>query len=141
MIFTELNWAAIAVAGLAGIVIGAVWFGPKTFFPIWWKLQGKRPEDAAGGSNMGAIFGATFAGAFVMAIALAVFLEYAFTVDPNYGVLNGGLAGAFFGFGIGAATSISHRLFGGQGFRVWILEVGQDIVSLTVMGLILAAWR
>jgi hypothetical protein len=90
---------------------------------------------------MGAIFGATFAGAFVMAIALAVFLEYAFTIDPNYGVLNGGLAGAFFGFGIGAATSISHRLFGGQGFRVWILEVGQDIVSLTVMGLILAAWR
>ena len=46
-----------------------------------------------------------------------------------------------FGFGIGAMTSISHRLFGGQGFRVWILEVGQDILSLTVMGLILAGWR
>ncbi|MEY4043303.1 MAG: hypothetical protein RL529_870, partial [Actinomycetota bacterium] len=57
------------------------------------------------------------------------------------GVLNGGLAGAFLGFGIGAASSISHRLFGGQGFRVWLLEIGQDIVSLTVMGLILAAWR
>jgi hypothetical protein len=90
---------------------------------------------------MGTIFGSTFAAAFVMAITLAVFLEYAFTVDPNYGVLNGGLAGAFFGFGIGAMTSISHRLFGGQGFRVWILEVGQDILSLTVMGLILAGWR
>jgi hypothetical protein len=90
---------------------------------------------------MGAIFGATFAGAFVQAISLAIFLELVFKVDPNFGVLNGGLAGAFLGFGIGAASSISHRLFGGQGFRVWLLEIGQDIVSLTVMGLILAAWR
>ncbi|MCX8529802.1 MAG: DUF1761 domain-containing protein, partial [Rhodoluna sp.] len=107
----------------------------------WWKLQGKRPEDAAGGSNMGAIFGATFAGAFVQAISLAIFLELAFKVDPNFGVLNGGIAGAFLGFGIGAASSLSHRLFGGQGFRVWLLEIGQDVISLTVMGLILAAWR
>jgi hypothetical protein len=141
MIFTELNWAAVAVAGIAGIIIGAVWFGPKTFFPVWWKLQGKRPEDAAGGSNMGAIFGSTFAAAFIQAISLAIFLELAFKVNPNFGVLNGGIAGAFLGFGIGAASSISHRLFGGQGFRVWLLEIGQDIISLTAMGLILAAWR
>ena len=141
MIFSELNWLAVAVAGIAGIAIGSVWFGPKTFFPIWWKLQGKTPDQPAGGANIGAIFGGTFLAAFIQAISLAVFIDVAFKVDPNFGVLNGGVAGAFLGFGIGAASSLSHRLFAGQGFRVWLLEVGQDIVSLTVMGLIIAAWR
>ncbi len=141
MIFSELNWLAVAVAGIAGITIGSVWFGPKTFYPIWWKLQGKTSDQTPGGPNMGAVFGGTFAAAFVQSISLALVIDLAYKVDPNFGVLNGGVAGAFLGFGIGAASSLSHRLFAGQGFKVWLLEVGQDIVSLTAMGLIIASWR
>ena len=44
------------------------------------------------------------------------------------------------GVGFAAAASLSHRLFGGYSLKVWILEVGQDIVCLTAMGLVLGAW-
>jgi len=34
---------------------------------------------------------------------------------------------------------MGHKLFDGFGLKVWILEVGQDIVSLAAMGAIIAA--
>ena len=61
--------------------------------------------------------------------------------NPNFGVLEGGLVGLFLGLGLAAASSLSHRLFAGQGFKVWILEVGSDVVNLTIMGFIIGAWR
>ena len=54
--------------------------------------------------------------------------------------LGGAVTGLLLGVGIAAASSLSHRLFGGQGLRVWIIEVGGDVVSLTVAGLILGAF-
>jgi len=44
------------------------------------------------------------------------------------------------GVGFSAATSLSHKLFGGFGLKVWILEVGQDIVSLAAMGVVIGAF-
>jgi hypothetical protein len=71
MFLLELNWLAIVVAWIVAFVAGAIWFGPKTFFPVWWKAMGRKPEDAAGGSNMGVVFGATAVAALVEAIAVA----------------------------------------------------------------------
>jgi hypothetical protein len=46
---------------------------------------------------------------------------------------------ASFGLGIvAAAASLPHRLFGQQGFKVWIIEVGADVTALTATGAILA---
>ena len=140
MIFADLNWAAIAVAGVAGIIIGAVWFGPKTFFPIWWKLMGKSPEDNPGTDSMGMVFGLTFAGAFVQALVMAVAVSLAETATGGLDWYEGLAFGALLGVGFSAATSIGHKLFGGFGLKVWILEVGQDIVSLAAMGAIIASF-
>mgnify|MGYP000386092730 CR=1 FL=1 len=38
-------------------------------------------------------------------------------------------------------TVLSHRMFAGQGFKVWLLEIGNDVVALAVVGAILAAWQ
>jgi hypothetical protein len=32
-------------------------------------------------------------------------------------------------------------MFSGQGFKVWLLEVGNDVVALAAAGAILAIWR
>ena len=36
-----------------------------------------------------------------------------------------------------AAGSLSHRLFGQQGFRVWLIEVGSDVLNYTLVGLVI----
>ncbi|WP_165384854.1 DUF1761 domain-containing protein [Cryobacterium sp. SO1] len=60
------------MATLAAFVAGAIWFGPKTFFPLRRKLVGEGPTEEPGATgNMAVVFGATFVAAFVQAIAVA----------------------------------------------------------------------
>jgi hypothetical protein len=142
MILAELNWLAIVVATIAAFAAGAIWFGPKTFFPVWWKLMGKEAgADPGANANMAVVFGSTFVGALVQAFTLAVIIHFVAASDPAFGALAGGLTGLLVGIGLGAASSLSHRLFAGAGFRVWLIEVGSDVVNLTIMGVILGAWR
>ena len=142
MIFSELNWLAVLAATFVAFVAGAIWFGPKTFFPIWWKLMGKGEADPAAGSasNMAIVFGSTFLAAFTQAITVAIVIELASAGVSSFGPLQGALVGSLLGFGLAAASSLSHRLFAGHGFRVWVIEVGSDIVNLTLMGLVVASF-
>ncbi|NCA13992.1 MAG: hypothetical protein EBS89_07635 [Proteobacteria bacterium] len=41
------------------------------------------------------------------------------------------------GGGFAAAAPLGHRLFGGHGFGVWALEVGNDVINCVLMGGIL----
>ena len=135
-----MNFLAIFLGVLAAYVFNAIWFGPKTFYPIWWKLSGNEPTTEPGGQSPLVLFGSTFLATLAQATTVAIFIEVATIVDPNFGPFQGLAAGALLGAGIAAASSLSHRLFSRAGFAVWIIEVGQDIVSLAVMGLIIAAW-
>ncbi len=142
MNLADLNWLAIIVATLAAFAAGAIWFGPKTFFPVWWKLMGKDPSaDPGANSNMVVVFASTFVGALVQAFTLAIIIHFVSAGDATFGALAGALTGLLVGLGLGAASSLSHRLFAGVGFRVWLIEVGSDVVNLTIMGVILGAWR
>ena len=49
---------AIALASLATFVVNFLWFGPKTFFPIWWRALG-RTDQPGQGASMGLVFGMT----------------------------------------------------------------------------------
>lgn len=135
----EFNFLAWALSAVAGIAIGAVWFGPKTFFPVWWKFMGRTPEDQPGTANMGVVFGLTFLGAFVQAAVLQVVINLAQAAKGDLNWFGGLATGALMGVGFAAATVLSHKLFGGFSLKVWVLEVGQDIVSLAVMGAVIAS--
>lgn len=149
MDLNNINWLAVFVASISSFAIGAVWFGPKTFYPAWMAAMG-RPLSAAGGEtpagSLVLMFGGTYLGAFVQATTLAVIVSIVRTVDPTLGALGGAAIGALLGFGIGAAASYSHRQFAQQNHNqvhavwVWLIEVGQDIVCLTVAGAIIGAW-
>ena len=138
MSFSNIHWIAVLVSALVGIASGAIWFGPKTFYPAWSKAMGK-PEnyDPGENTNMAVVFGSTFAAQFVQAISMALILS-SFS-HPNVG--KGALVGLVAGIGLAAASSLGHRLFGGQGFRVWGLEVSNDILNLVLMGAILGGWQ
>lgn len=134
----EINWWAVLVAGIVGIAVGSVWFGPRTFYPVWWKALGKemvKPEDHD--DNMALVFGLTFLGAFAQAFGIAVIFEW---IKPE-AILGGALLGAFIGIFFAAAPSLGHRLFARQGLKVWLIEVGADILGLALMGAVLAGWQ
>ncbi len=136
----ELNWLAILIGFVAFFVIGAIWFGPKTFYPVWVKALGTDPQKSPNAHGTALVFGLTALGGLVQVIALAIVIHLIAAGSGPVGPLGGALIGLLLGVGITAAGSLSHRLFGGQGLRAWILEVAQDTVGLTVAGAILGAF-
>jgi hypothetical protein len=149
MELSNINWFAVIAASFSSFIIGALWFGPKTFYPVWMTAMGRKvPTEqvkmSAGSTIL--MFGGTYVGALVQVATLAVIVALARTVDPTIGALGGAAIGALLGFGIGAAASFSHRQFAQQNHKqvqavwVWLIEVGQDIVCLTVAGVIIGAW-
>ena len=144
MSLAAIHWPAVLVATFAAFVTGAICFGPKTFFPIWWKAMGRSPDEKPGtGLHMGVVFGSTFAGQFAQAVTLSLLVQTARQAAGTeaFGAGDGALTGLLAGAGIAAASSLSHRLFAGHGFKVWALEVGGDVLGLVIMGAILGGWR
>ena len=147
--FVQVNPLAVLVASLASFAIGAIWFGPKTFYPVWMRALGREiPKERvkmSGGETL-LMFGGTYLAALIQVLTLAVVISLLRASATSFGVFEGALAGFIFSAGLGAFASLSHRMFGQPNFKVyqslkvWIIEVSQDIVSLTVAGMILAIW-
>jgi hypothetical protein len=53
-------------------------------------------------------------------------------------VMSGAAIGLALGVGISMFSSLSHRLFGGESIKVWLIETSNDALNLTVAGAIIA---
>ncbi len=133
----QLNWLAVVVAFIAFFAIGAIWFGPKTFYPVWARALGKTTEPGTIGLPMGVVYALTAIGTFAQVLGTAIVIHVLSVASGPVGALGGAAVGLGLGVCIAAAASLGHRLFSSQGLKVWLLEVGNDIVALTVAGLII----
>ena len=139
----HINWLAVLAATVAAFVSGGLWFGPKTFFPVWWRAMGRAADEKpAAGMNMGLLFGSTFAAQLAQATALAVLVGLARSAAGAAGftAVDGALVGLVVGLGLSAASSLPHRLFAGHGYTVWLIEVGNDVLNNVLVGAILGGW-
>jgi hypothetical protein len=57
--------------------------------------------------------------------------------NQDFSVVDGALVGAALGIGIAAFASLSHRLFGGENFKVWLIETSNDAINLTIAGAVI----
>ena len=135
----NLNLLAIALGFLAAFIFNAIWFGPKTFYPAWFKALGKpmpkREEVNMSAKGQIALFGGAFAGQLAAVLVLAVVIGLVPGADWSIGALTG------LGLGVVAAgSSLGHRLFSYQGFKVWIIEVAADVIGLMLAGAIIGAF-
>jgi hypothetical protein len=133
-----LHPAGIGLAALATFVSGFLWFGPRTFFPVWWRAMGRTEPLNPAEFNMAKVFGNTLVAILVQAFVCDVILTAIRAGQPSFSVGQGAAWGFHLGL-LAAAPSLSHRLFAGHGFKVWALEVGNDLLNFVMTGAILAA--
>jgi len=139
MTFSNLNFVGILVAFGFSFVSGAIWFGPKTFYPIWMKARGIKDGQLTANQNKPVmLFGGTILGVLVQTLTLGLIINSLQVNNPDLGILDGAGVGFALGVGIGMFASLSHRLFGGENFKVWIIETSNDAINLTVAGAIIA---
>ena len=129
-----LNIWAVLVAALSTFLIGGLWYSPAVFGKAWMRENGFT-EESMKGSNMMKIFGLTFFLALIAAINLAMFL------GPEDKPEMGALWGFAAGFGWVATFIGTHYLFERKSFTLFLINAGYSVIALTVMGVILAAWK
>ena len=117
----DFNWIAVILAALAAFVVGFIWFGPKTFYPVWARALGTSPEDT-GGKSMAAFFIPTAIATLVGACGVALVIGLRQGAGTHVGPVRGLLIGVVIGIVFAAAPSLGHRLFSGQGYKVWVIE-------------------
>lgn len=130
----HLNPLAILAAAAISFLIGGVWYSPILFAKRWQQLTGLSDERLKQGS-MARIFGLAFVCSLVMAANLAAFLGAKATV--GFGLA----AGAATGIGWVAMCFAVNDLFERRPLALWLINSGYHIVSLTLMGGLLAWWQ
>ena len=139
MTFTGLNLTGVVIAFVVSFISGAIWFGPKTFYPIWMKARGNASGQLTSAQNKPAVlFGGTIVGLIIQTITLALVINSLSKHSPDFGAADGALVGFALGVGIAMFASLSHRLFGGENLKVGIIETANDAINLTFAGAIIA---
>ena len=142
MTFSGLNFVGVLVAFIVSFASGGIWFGPKTFYPVWMKAKGIASGQLTTQQNKPALlFGGTIVGVLVQTLTLGVIITSLQVHNPDLGILDGAGVGFALGVGIGMFASLSHRLFGGDSLKVWIIETANDAINLTIAGAIIAAFN
>lgn len=138
MTFSELNLLGVIVAFFVSFISGAIWFGPKTFYPIWMKAKGNASGQLTASQNKPVLlFGGTILGVLIQTLTLALIIN-SLSKNIEIDVVGGAGIGFALGVGISMFSSLSHRLFGGESLKVWVIETANDALNLTIAGAIIA---
>ncbi len=129
----ELNIIAIAIAAIAGMALGALWYSPVLFGNAWMAAIGKSQEDL--GSPTPAMIG-SMGCCLLAAIAMAIVIE-GLQVDS---LISGVVVGAVCGVGFVATAMLSDSLFCGWGRKLYYIQAGYRVTYMIVMGAIIGAW-
>jgi hypothetical protein len=130
----QFNYLAILAAALVSFAIGGLWYSPILFAKAWMRECGIS-EAQARQAPLARVFGLSALAALVMAFNLAAFI--------------GAKASLGFGLFAGAATGIGWvamslgviYLFEQRSLKLWLINSGYQVVSYTLMGGLIGAWR
>jgi hypothetical protein len=136
-------WFGVWIAVIVAFFANYLYFGPKTMFPVWWRAMGKSSDEQPGdGQNMPLVFGLMVVALFVQALTLSWVLQATLALYDlkDISLATGALVGLGIGVAFAAMTSFGHRMFAGQGFKVWLIEIGGDLLGLLLMGAVLSIY-
>jgi len=130
---------AVVLCVVASMIIGSIWFNPKTFFPIWWKAVGKEGEDASNSSlSMGLVWGLIIFSSFIQAVFISLLVHAMGSLTGGVTLVSGATAVFMLWLGFVAPSSLTNKLFADR-LKAWVLEAGNHLVTFVVMGAIVGA--
>jgi len=129
-----VNWVAIVIAAIAQFIIGWVWYGPL-FGKTWMSMMGMSQQSMSR-EGMGKTMTLTFIGSLVTAAVLSMLVGW-----MGAKTLGAGIAAGFWAWlGFVATVTLGGVLFAKMSWNLYILNNAYQLVSLAVMGAILAKW-
>ncbi|HUP21048.1 MAG TPA: DUF1761 domain-containing protein [Gemmatimonadota bacterium] len=133
--FSQVNWLAVVAAGLADMVVGALWFSPVLFGKAWMRGAGVTDEAARANAARGYTL-AIFASLVIAAVLAALFAG-----SGVAGPAAGARWGAVLGAGLVAMFVAMIHAFETRPTSLIAIDAGYAVAATAVMGAIVGAWR
>lgn len=134
-----VNYPAILVCAVVYMIIGALWYSPLLFAKPWMKALGKTEGELKEMQKSGMVsrYLIAFISALVVAFAMAVIIG-----GWNIVRIVGGIKlGLVAGIGISAASWLPMFVFEQRSFKLFLIDALYSVAAMTVMGIILVAWK
>lgn len=133
----NINWLAVIAAGIAGWLIGAVWY--SLWSKAWIAAQGKttesiKQEQAAKSALV------PFVLVFVANLIMAAMLYGIMTHVGPFTVRSGMISGALIWFGFVITAMVSNYAFQGRKPMLAVIDGGYWLAVLLAIGAILGAF-
>jgi hypothetical protein len=131
---SSINLLALLAATLARMVLGAIWYAPPVFGRAWMALAGRTPEDMR--AQMPKALAVDLITSLVMAFVLVLAVRYTGASDIGQGAA----VGLFAWLGFIGTTTAGVAVYERRPIRLLLITNGWQVISLVVMGAIVAAW-
>ncbi len=131
----EVNYVAVVLAMLSSMVVGSVWYARPVFGNIWIKLA--RVDMKKQGPPVWMPIVVTMVVSLITAYVLA---HVSFLSNRYFGnsFLQDSLSTAFWlWLGLTAARFVTHDAFEGRPWKLTLLNLGNEFVTIMLMGLII----
>ncbi len=129
-----IHFFALLVAAAAKMLIGALWYSPALFLNTWLRVSGITEEQLKAG--MVRALAIEFAGSLIMAFVLLHAVRYAGATTAAQGTA----VGFFNWLGFVAVVTIGSVTYQRKPFQLFLVINGYLLISLLVMGALLAVW-
>ncbi len=136
----DVNDLAILIATMAAFAVGGVWYSPPFFGPAWMRAHGYTADkmvEMRVAKPPARSMAITFVSQFVMAVALAYLMRWAGVTGVKPGMMFGLLIWA----GFAGTVALIANTFSDKPLKVFIIESGYQLVSITLMAAIIGGWR
>lgn len=129
-----MNWFGIILAAVAQMVVGFIWYGPL-FGKTWMSMMGINTQSM-GREGMGKTYAIQAVGSLVTAYVLATLVGMMGAKTLAAGVQ----AGFWVWLGFVATVTLGSVLYERRSWNLYVLNNGYQLVSLAIMGAIVARW-
>lgn len=128
---SNINWWAVLVAWVVHVVLSLVWYQPFLFGKAWVKLSGKEMDPAKKWFPVGLL------AHLVCIFGLAVIINLANATTIIEGIALGFMVSICF---IGAMLA-GELVWEKIPFQLFLIRLGDQILTICLAGVILALWR
>ena len=136
MVSTGVNYLAILVAGVAYMILGAIWYSPALFGNAWMKGIGKTKEQVSADYTAFKMVWALI-GSLIAAYGLARILSYKAAGTMWDAVLIDLMAAICFVL----TTTFINQSMEGRPTRLFFINGLYNFIGFFIMGLIIGGWR
>lgn len=133
-----INYWAVLVSGVLGMIIGGLWYSPAVFGKMWMTLSGLTPEkmEECKKKGMTKQYVLQLIAVLVMTSVLACIVRNAGAITLSSGLY----VGFYTWLGFIAPVTLGSILWEGKPWKLWLINNAHYLIVLLISGAILAIW-